>query len=492
MPGTEKSCPCGSGKPYEKCCGRGTVFYSLDQVRWRRAGQDLRRSLGQFADKTTLSWDAARAQDIYLGCLDPALVDSDDDFIMERCFEWFIFDYKLTSGRTVIDTFRKEQPAGSDQRQDQLLKDWSSSRISLYEVSSVLPNESIIIKNLLEPGEVTISDVNAAGEIEAGNILLIRILKVGSEYEFSTSGLALPARFKELLLKKLRQDREQYYKEKKNNPRGWASYLKERAHIINAWVLGLGGPEPGAGRVPAGKKGTERRTVLPILNWREVLDVIKQEGCFGLIGEVKDASGIFRQATAAILGKDHHAKEREEAGAARGGKAVLRPVIGNLILTPRFVIVSAGSPDLLSECRDILNYFFKGSIIGETNRNAPVNSLREVSEYNWASPGHAAVAAAVQDGMQALGYSLKQQEQAVKLWFDYCSAGRPVIRKPSLWAAAVIYALSWVKSERDLKQRELAGRYGLPPSALSYRFRLLRRALNLVARDSRYVTEKSE
>ncbi|MCL6559697.1 MAG: SEC-C domain-containing protein, partial [Firmicutes bacterium] len=40
MPGTKKSCPCGSGKPFDRCCGDGNVFYSLDQVRWRRAGQE--------------------------------------------------------------------------------------------------------------------------------------------------------------------------------------------------------------------------------------------------------------------------------------------------------------------------------------------------------------------------------------------------------------------------------------------------------------------
>lgn len=367
MPGTEKSCPCGSGKPYERCCGRGKVFYSLDQVRWRRAGQDLRCSLGQFADQPTLAWDATRAQDLYLGCLDESLADREDDFIMERCFEWFIFDYKLTSGRTVIETFRKEQPASTDERQALLLREWARSRISLYEVTAVLQDEGITIKNILDPGEVKIGDVNAAGEIEVGSILLIRLLKVGNEYEFSTSGLALPARFKEPLLKKLQQDREQYFKEGKINVRGWGTYLKERAHVINAWVMSLDGPEPGSRRVSPEKKGTERRTVLPITNWPEALDVIKKEGCFSLIGELKDAEGIFRQATAAILGKNHHSKERGEAGAwpdaiksepAGSGKAVLRPVIGNLILTPRFVIVSAGSTDLLSECKSILRNLF--------------------------------------------------------------------------------------------------------------------------------------
>ncbi len=499
MPGTEKSCPCGSGKPYERCCGRGKVFYSLDQARWRRAGQDLRRSLGQFADQPALAWDAARAQDLYLGCLDQSLTNREDDFIMERCFEWFIFDYKLTSGRTVIETFRKEQSTSTDEHQALLLREWARSRISLYEVTAVLPDEGIAIKNMLDPGEAKIGDVNTAGEIEAGNILLIRILKVGNEYEFSTSGLALPARFKDPLLKKLLQDREQYFKDGKINVRGWGTYLKERSHVINGWVMALGGPESGSRRASPLKKGTERKTVLPITSWREVLDVITKEGCFSLIGELKDADGIFRQATAAILGKNHHSKERGEAGArpdgtksdpAGSGKAVLRPVIGNLILTPRFMILNAGSTDLLSECKSVLNNLFQELIVGETNNHKPYDSRREYSNYSWTDPRHAAVAAAVREGMLSLGYSLKQQEHAVKLWFDYCSAERPSIRKSSVWAASVIYALAWVESESGVRQRDLAGRYGLPPSTVSYRFGLLRKSLKLVAYDRRYSTQK--
>lgn len=374
MPGNDKSCPCGSGRPYESCCGKRKVFYSLEQVRWRRAGQDLRRSLGQFADQPSLAWDAARAQDLYLGCLNKHLVDSEDDFIMERCFEWFIFDYRLSNGRTVIETFRKEHPGSIDERQAVLLKEWARSRISLYEVTAVLPDEGIVIKNILDRGDVKVNDVNAAEEIEAGSILLIRILKVGGEYEFSTSGLALPATFKEPLLKKLHRDRENYFREAKNEIRGWGTYLKERAHIINAWVMDLGAPDPRSRKNSLEKKGTERRAIFPIKSWWEVLDFIRKDGRFSLIGELKDAEGVFRQAAAAILGKPHRTKEREDArdlqggtesGIPGGGRAFLRPVTGHLILTPRFMIVTATTTDLLSECNSLLRNLFHEVIVEE-------------------------------------------------------------------------------------------------------------------------------
>ena len=43
-------------------------------------------------------------------------------------------------------------------------------------------------------------DLNAAAEIDVGSILFMRVLKVGEEYEFSTSGLALPCEYGEQLL----------------------------------------------------------------------------------------------------------------------------------------------------------------------------------------------------------------------------------------------------------------------------------------------------
>ena len=139
MPRTVKLCPCGSGKSFETCCRDRKVVFSLEQARWRRAGQSLRRSLGLYADQPSFAWDAARAQDLYLGCLDQQLVDREDDFTIERCFEWFIFDYKLCGGKTVVETFREENFHNLDSYELTLAREWARARISLYEVTELSP-----------------------------------------------------------------------------------------------------------------------------------------------------------------------------------------------------------------------------------------------------------------------------------------------------------------------------------------------------------------
>lgn len=501
MSRTRKSCPCGSGKAYEKCCGKGMVLFSLEQARWRRAGRYLRCNLGEFADQPFFARDAARAQELYLGCLDQKMVDHDDEFTMERCFEWFIFDYELSSGRTIIDIYLEEHLHDLSYWEAVLLKEWTRSRISLYEVTEVLPGQGLVLKELLRKRKIKVYDINAAAEVEAGSILLIRVLKVGKEYEFSTSGLALRGDCKESILKWISLDYQEYlkFKGRKAGNRSWASYLKERAHVINARVMELGFSGTRTKRNSAGKNMLASKAILPVTNWHSIMDSINHSDYFRPLTELRDSSGAFRQAVAAILGKprrraevDIPEKGRKDGVNPPGGGASLRPVLGLMVLTPRYIIINTSSPELLLKCREFLATSFNEEIKEnqEHERKRNKNSAGEGESYTWPEPGYAAVAGCVRDGLEALGYSPKQQKGALKLWFDYCSKERPSIRKTAAWAAAVIYTFTRVEMENRVKQDDLAGRYGVSSSTISYRFRLFCKSLDLFTYDCRYSTKK--
>ena len=478
MPGTEKSCPCGSGKPYLCCCSR--KVFSLDQIRWRHAGQDLRRKLGDFADQPSFAWEAARAQDLYLGCMDQQLVDRYDDFTMERCFEWFIFDYKLSSGKTVIETFWQENLHDLGEKGSGLAKDWAVSAISLYEVTMTLPGEGLLIKDLLGRGGIQVHDVNAASEIEPGSILLMRVLKVGVEYEFSTSGLALPGDCKEALLNYLNRDRQEYFDERGTRPRGWKNYLKKRAHKINAYVLELGTSRSQQGQDSRAKSGLERMAIFAVENWQDALEKLSRSGDFTLLRELYDSAGGFRQAAAALLGLPC-------------GKKPLRLVIGQLILTPKFMVLTAETTGFMQEARKMLTTLFQENIVeslGSRREHSTEGMAAPLALYSWPEPGYAAVADRVQDGLRALGYGPKQQKGALKLWYDFCSKEQPSIRKTAVWAATVIYAFGRLENEKMVKQQDLAGQYGVASSTISSRFKLICQSLQLVAYDKRYTSKK--
>jgi hypothetical protein len=496
MPRTVKLCPCGSGKSFETCCRDRKVVFSLEQARWRRAGQSLRRSLGLYADQPSFAWDAARAQDLYLGCLDQQLVDREDDFTIERCFEWFIFDYKLCGGKTVVETFREENFHNLDSYELTLAREWARARISLYEVTGVIPGEGLLIKELFGRKEIPVHDLNAAAEIDVGSILFMRVLKVGEEYEFSTSGLALPGEYGEQLLERLYRDRQEYYCEKNMEPRSWITYFKERAHVVNAIVMELGFSSARNGSTARGGEA-ERCDILAVDDWQSFLENMRQLECFRLIKIIKDSSGVFRQATAALLGE---AYSKKTCG--------LRPVVGHLVLTPHFVILNANTPREMQESKKMLSLLYDLAALdnglipeqGGINREpgiylteGPSGGLcREPEKYPWPMPGYAIVAGSVQDGLEALGYTPKQQKGALKLWYDYCSKEHPAIRKTAVWTATVIYAFARLEMEKGLKQQELAGRYGVSSSTISSRFRLLCQALQLVTYDRRYSTKKPQ
>lgn len=497
MSGIKQLCPCGSGKPYTQCCGAREVCCSLDQVRWRRAAQDLRQKLGEFADQPSFAWDAARAQDMYLGCLDQELMLHDDDFTMERCFEWFIFDFNLSKGSTIIETFREEYPHPLSFYEKMLVKEWVRARISLYEVLAVLPGKGLVIKDLLSRKKLMVHDLNAAAEIKMGNILLMRVLKVGEEYEFSTSGLALPDWCKKPLLKRLRQDRLE------SGARGWGTYLKERSHKINAWVMELGTDNTRTGS-PASSKSEQYKIMFALPDGQELLTLIKQSDAFIVTQELKDRSGAFKSVSAAWLGEarplcgkctDDGVWEKETCSQTTdaGRKNGLRPVLGHLVLTPRSVIITANSPGLLSLGKKLITEIFPGitrESAADAHYRAEAPGEAFADHYPWPEPGYAVVADSVRDGLRKRGYDAQQQRGAMKLWFDYCSKERPAIRKTAVWAAAVIYAFARLEMARELKQQDLAGQYGVASSTISMKFRLLCRSLELVAYDKRYATKR--
>lgn len=226
-------CPCGSGKMYEDCCGKFSNVISLNQLRMRRTGRSLRRKLGDYVGRKEFSGEASRAQELYFQHLDVSIADFGDDFLMERCFEWFVFDFKLHDGERVISKFQRGSSLTRDEKL--LLGEWVRAVNGLYEVKAVLP-EKLFLEDIITREQIIVMDVNVVKRISPGYILYMRVLQVGVENEFSTSGFALPNYCKKILIKKLFSDALRFW-EKRNSPEDWNIYLRERSHIVNGMVM---------------------------------------------------------------------------------------------------------------------------------------------------------------------------------------------------------------------------------------------------------------
>ncbi|MCL6559367.1 MAG: hypothetical protein K6U74_11340, partial [Firmicutes bacterium] len=73
-----------------------------------------------------------------------------------------------------------------------------------------------------------------------------RLLRVGDEFEFSTTGISLPQEIKEGLISWLKQDFA-VFKRLVGKKAGWNLYFRQRAHRITAWAATLGAGGQGDG-----------------------------------------------------------------------------------------------------------------------------------------------------------------------------------------------------------------------------------------------------
>lgn len=479
----KENCPCGCGEPFAQSCGRLAKVVSIEQFRFRRAGQQLRRKLGTFADQPFLAREVTRAQKIYLDKINNEMIDHYDEFILERCFEWLIFDYILMTGETIIETFQKS-PDLTGQEQ-QLLREWSQSRISLYEVENISSKKGLTLHDLIGGTRMTVFDLNAAQELDQGMILLMRVLKVGDEYEFSTSGLALPATCKDLLLERIKKDLELYCA-KRNIPvpEGVNAYLKDNACLLNSWVIEMNLNYP----VPFATDEESDRGIAD-----------SESGSF--------SSEIAREITNVLLDEyyDHW---------------VDCPISALNGLTPRQACRSSEGRKFLKEMLHELeqveieresngepSYDFRkvwqklGLAKEETNKcgtslclvkndSDMVNWRQNPGDYQWPYPSYAQVALQVLEDLTMRGCNRNQLNSALRLWHDFCWTERPAIRKSNVWVATIIYAMARLELDHKLKQQELAERYGIAPSTISSNFRKLCLTLELLDFDHRYSTHK--
>lgn len=240
-------CPCGSGRKFEDCCA-GKVI-SIDQLRWRTTARELKRKLGSFAQQSLFTEAAIWAQHLYLSAIAGSLLYLDDDFVSERCFEWFVFDFPVSGKETVIDVFKQVAAGELNEQERALLKWWSRAPSAFYEVKESA-GQVILVEDVFTGSTYCVRGFENPDDVGPGSILYLRLLRVGNEFEFSTTGLSLPKEVKETLLSWLKQDFAVFKRlSGRKKKADWNSYLRQRAHRITAWAafVGSGGQSGSAG-----------------------------------------------------------------------------------------------------------------------------------------------------------------------------------------------------------------------------------------------------
>lgn len=423
----DQQCPCGQQRAYRDCCGKPEKVVSLAQAKWRRSSAELRRKLGEFAEEVVFLREAASAQEVYFAQIEEDVRGLDDELLIERCFEWFIFDYPLSSGQTLIELFGDVCGSRLSFPEAVLLVLWQEARANFYEVKTVFPGKGVVLKELVFGEEIWVREPGVQDDIVPGSILYVRILRVGEEYEFSTSAVGLPAVFKSELLRWLKRDFNNWRQTSKlEGSKAWVEYLRSQAHRLNGYIvrLGLGLSEPALFRV-----GDDVPSVVPLLKSLFQGETLRR------ICATTEGRAQIEELLRLIQGADEIGEIRRRLGVGQRGRE------------------------------------------GEAGE-AEEQDGKDPGSFDWPEKTYAEVASQITDGLDCLGYRReKVKKEALGLWYRFCCAERPTLRKPSAWTAAVIYAVIRREGRKKISQHRLARMYGVAPSSISSNFRRLCKAL---------------
>jgi len=401
--------------------------------------------LAEFADSEIFTEEIDIAREIYFSVLDPDLVDEKDDFLMERFFEWFIFDYRIR-GKSILDYFGMTGGLARDEKV--LLEKWKRARSSVYQVLQLGNEYEITLRDVIRNKDMKVRDRQAACEIEPGHMLYIRVLPLGEENEFSTGGLILPGYFESYLLNRVKIDAEVFWN-KRNRRGSWDIYLRERAHMLNAMVMEMGTLWELPEEKPDQNVKPGALEIADVEPNRQPADNFLDYFYDRWIHEPMDL----------LMGKTPLEAYKTKPGREKLQKLLLK-------------LEKVG--DVGSQPSMDLSVLWKRLSIEQDNSDSS-------NKINTSDPStvDGGVAALISDGLQKMGYQAQHVSSAVDMWQQYQDLASPTFRKPGAWAAAVIYALAKSQGNDGVNQSLLAQMFNVSATTISNNYSSIRRTLQL-------------
>jgi hypothetical protein len=207
--GRNDPCPCGSGLKFKRCC------LKKEQPRGAYTSGErdsALQKLMRFAARSEFDDKHRVALELFWG---DWLSDEPDEELEEVMDSeqasvayngWFVFDFDLDEGRTVVDLFleREEKRLSSGERN--FLDDMRGSRLRLYEILEVKVDQGFELRDLWDNRRFWMRERLATRKLAIWDIIAARIGR-GPEEEavFETIAHVYPAAAKDDLLKGLRK-----------------------------------------------------------------------------------------------------------------------------------------------------------------------------------------------------------------------------------------------------------------------------------------------
>ena len=208
-PGRNDPCYCGSGQKYKKCHMAEDKAADKEVRQMNDAAKWLRRDLKKYARDERFSEAFAVGMGIYWNNYytfeDAELMSMNEAF---RFFDWFVFDFQFNESPRLLETYREEIFEELSPFQQIMVDTWLEAPPSTaYELLDY-DGQELHVAEFITREEYDIFEPAGHGQIQPGDLLLGRIVKVIDRLEFSTIVAYLPQDEIADLAKKIEDARE--------------------------------------------------------------------------------------------------------------------------------------------------------------------------------------------------------------------------------------------------------------------------------------------
>jgi tetratricopeptide (TPR) repeat protein len=231
--GRNDPCPCGSGKKYKKCCLNKDEARRSEKTSATPKEIELRDQLLSFSAKEGYKKDFEKAYHLFSRrpFKEPLVLDENGEVTLGFFLEWFIHDFSLKNGLTIIEEFYEEKKEKLSEEELSLLKYEMASYLSLYEVTSVTPEVGLRLKDLFTGEEMDIVEVKGSLTMVKWDVIFARVIRMGSVNKLSGMVTLIPRRNKEKIISSIRKT---WIKVKEETGKDeWSNFMKSNAQLIH-------------------------------------------------------------------------------------------------------------------------------------------------------------------------------------------------------------------------------------------------------------------
>lgn len=238
--GRNDPCPCGSGKKYKHCHLPIDQAGQQQQLRQRRAVDTLIPKIVAATQQMPSAvhtgfqryWNGKYGQE------QMAEIDDVEDRGADRFMTWFIFDYLLDDGLTLVEHLAVEPSFELEGAEAELLPQWKDVRLWPYAVEEIAKGQHVVLQDMFDGKHYILHDSAASRRLQLGEVLVAHLVPAGEHYFIGGAAAHLTADTRE----RLREYAElhlQAFQRDENPEAGWRDLIHDRSEVLNHFVMQL-------------------------------------------------------------------------------------------------------------------------------------------------------------------------------------------------------------------------------------------------------------